>query len=665
MVLLIYLFAIIDGHIREMFYAAEHLDKGETGLAIYQAVINRFEKDGWTNHLDNFLLGIASDGATSMVSTRGAGFAGRMQSRIEEHRLLTTPKKGIPTRIPHVHCVAHRLELIMKKSFKIIAEENDNSADWAGTVSSVINQVASFYSNIAATRLESLRHTAVDLELSGSIDHMLRLKRDFEVRWTASALESRKTFTRMYKIIWENLLEWDNDLTKMTESTIATERNIAFRAKTFLMILKNISFYQHLTFQVGILNCANFLSQEAQRADSTLIDLPYVFSEFEKCIRVFTNDPFNPYTPQIRDSKRKKSVNAVTNVAFMRNVVALTATGTFPIQNSAEGKMAIFGARSTTLDSLRFRLDFPSDKSTTAAASASKDTVFDPIIPIKKRRTQTVDKSGQAYEEEKARQAAEAREELNAEKSRDSQLYQKFQSANLVLLHSTIRKDYGDTIIKVLKEKLNDEIMEQAASFTVKKLIFDVNFGTALGAKDKENRRKMSELFNVDADKVEEEIVALRLEFTTQISADKRKEMESAHTDLVLFHTTLLKTTCYGTELQTIISSIISLPLNSAGVERGFAIFNHYHSKRRSSLNIAHLEAYLLIHINGPSPEMFVADEYVSEWLKSHLATEHLDSNGGEGHEETEEITEDDDDAPNWNDAFSSKKDVPPITIYN
>ncbi|GMR48879.1 hypothetical protein PMAYCL1PPCAC_19074, partial [Pristionchus mayeri] len=547
---------------RHLFYAAIYLQTGESGGSIYKAIIDRFTKDKWISHLDNYLTSITSDGAPAMISP-DVGAGGRLVKRIAQYRKEIGTRPGIPITIPHLHCTSHRVELALAEAFEELAEKNNMHVGWNEAITAVINQVAAFYSNKASKRLESLRKTAEDQQLSGSLDAVLRISRNFEARWVASSLKTRKAFTRMLKIIWDNLMEYDNDLTQLTSSSQKAERNLAFRAKTFLLIFKDIKFYAYLTFEIQILECVEFLSLETQRVDGTVIDFPRAFSEFEKCINAVTEDPFKRYIPQIRESKKEKKSKPAQEIPFMRNVLVVDgSTSAVPLHKHKNGILAIYGNHSPSLHSLRFRLDFTKDPNpASTTVSLAKDTFFDYLhpLPASRSRTPTPDKNkdAAAYQREQERQAAEAQAELETNKALDSTLYKKVLNSKLALLDKSTRKALGTAIINQMKSKLHDEILVQAELFTVRKLLFDRPTDAQEEANNKASRKQLIETFNMNADFVELDIDVLRKDFDAEVSEETKNELRSAQTDITLFHTALKDKACYGKQLGMMIERLI------------------------------------------------------------------------------------------------------------
>lgn len=73
-----------------------------------------------------------------------------------------------------------------------------------------------------------------------------------------------------------------------------------------------------------------------------------------------------------------------------------------------------------------------------------------------------------------------------------------------------------------------------------------------------------------------------------------------------------------------LIQRILVLPIGSSEAERGFSIFNHIKSSRRSLLTRKHVEDSMRIRINAPNElEKFAAHKYAREFVKeNHLRTD-------------------------------------------
>lgn len=72
-----------------------------------------------------------------------------------------------------------------------------------------------------------------------------------------------------------------------------------------------------------------------------------------------------------------------------------------------------------------------------------------------------------------------------------------------------------------------------------------------------------------------------------------------------------------------LIQRILVSPIGSAEAERGFSIFNHIKSSRRSSMIRKHVENLMRIRINGPDDlEKFSAHKYAKEFILNHIRTD-------------------------------------------
>lgn len=73
-----------------------------------------------------------------------------------------------------------------------------------------------------------------------------------------------------------------------------------------------------------------------------------------------------------------------------------------------------------------------------------------------------------------------------------------------------------------------------------------------------------------------------------------------------------------------LIQTILVIPVGSAEAERGFSIFNHIKTSRRSKLTGKHVEDIMRIRINtADSLEKFAATKYAAQFLKDdHIRTD-------------------------------------------
>lgn len=73
-----------------------------------------------------------------------------------------------------------------------------------------------------------------------------------------------------------------------------------------------------------------------------------------------------------------------------------------------------------------------------------------------------------------------------------------------------------------------------------------------------------------------------------------------------------------------LIKTILVIPIGSAEAERGFSIFNHIKTSRRSTMTGKHVEDVMRVRINTPdSLEKFAAVKYAAQFVKeNHLRTD-------------------------------------------
>src|SRR5258706_11764755 len=72
-----------------------------------------------------------------------------------------------------------------------------------------------------------------------------------------------------------------------------------------------------------------------------------------------------------------------------------------------------------------------------------------------------------------------------------------------------------------------------------------------------------------------------------------------------------------GKVLSCLLQRICIFPISSAECERGFSCMHINNTDVRSCLKIETLCSLIFNKVNGPSPNNFMPDNYVIEWLKS------------------------------------------------
>lgn len=84
-----------------------------------------------------------------------------------------------------------------------------------------------------------------------------------------------------------------------------------------------------------------------------------------------------------------------------------------------------------------------------------------------------------------------------------------------------------------------------------------------------------------------------------------------------------MDTVIWGSELKKLIQTILSIPISTADVERGFSILTHTKYDRRSRLTVDNLRSLLFLRVNGPTIGSFDANRYAKAWIRSgHMATD-------------------------------------------
>lgn len=76
----------------------------------------------------------------------------------------------------------------------------------------------------------------------------------------------------------------------------------------------------------------------------------------------------------------------------------------------------------------------------------------------------------------------------------------------------------------------------------------------------------------------------------------------------------------WSERMTKLIQTILVIPIGSAEAERGFSIFNHIKTSRRSTLTGRHVEDILRVRINtADNLEKFAALKYAKRFVKNHL----------------------------------------------
>ena len=149
-----------------------------------------FVADGISDIVKTKLIGMATDGA-SVMSGNIEGLYGQFKRFTNNFKLV------------HVHCLAHRLELVAEHAFsEVVTTRNINL--WKLLTNS-INGIANVFGTTAVKRKNLLVETCKDMNIE-----FYALRRIFEVRWAASQYDAIRAVLLNYGCIWRTLLKWSS-----------------------------------------------------------------------------------------------------------------------------------------------------------------------------------------------------------------------------------------------------------------------------------------------------------------------------------------------------------------------------------------------------------------------------------------------------------------------
>lgn len=106
----------------------------------------------------------------------------------------------------------------------------------------------------------------------------------------------------------------------------------------------------------------------------------------------------------------------------------------------------------------------------------------------------------------------------------------------------------------------------------------------------------------------------------TIVLSDNYCQIRTVKTSVSAFWSQLFKwpEIVWGTEIKWLVQTILSLPISSAEVKRGFSTLKYLRGSRRSRLVPRNLDAIMRIKLNGPDDlDYFTSAKYADKWIKS------------------------------------------------
>lgn len=247
------------------FYKLVELKTG-TGLGGFEALKLAWESEKRTDfqtYMKQNLIGFSSDGDVTNI--------GKYSGTIKY--LKDWSSKPIFA----VHCMSHRLELVIKHAF-------NKSTDQGTTIVSeyldkTINKVYTFYNAQGYKRSSHLKQTCNERN-----QQFYSLSKIITIRWIASDFKAMKALNRMWGVVVVDLGEIakDRSFLRKTRDKAANLRS-KLLGKNFLLLFN---------FLYDVVNELSFLSLEMQKRTALIVDFYSFKTKFESIFsRMKTEDP--------------------------------------------------------------------------------------------------------------------------------------------------------------------------------------------------------------------------------------------------------------------------------------------------------------------------------------------------------------------------------------
>lgn len=249
---LIVYFQILENDIPTVcFYRLIESTSDRTAKGIFDTLLSALQKEekDLLPYFKRNLVGYASDGEPVMSGARGG--------------VLSYVRGVAENPIYAIHCMAHRLELVIQKAFR--------SVPYFTIFESLINKLFQFYNWNASKRKTHLKETAIKCNL-----RVYEMNYIFKERWISSELQSIINLKKMWLLLTKDLDLISNDNT--------FDVNSRDKAKNLEEKIKGKKFLAILNFVADILQHLSFWSLKMQERTALLVD----FSDFqEKIINTF------------------------------------------------------------------------------------------------------------------------------------------------------------------------------------------------------------------------------------------------------------------------------------------------------------------------------------------------------------------------------------------
>ncbi|XP_077089675.1 E3 SUMO-protein ligase KIAA1586-like [Siphateles boraxobius] len=224
------------GDLDNLFFDLVELDQGTDAESLYNSLRNSLQVAGMdAAFLRKNVISIATDGA-AVLTGKQTGLIGRL-------------KQDFP-RLQAVHCLAHRVELAVNDSLKVVA--GCNNLEYFLSKHYVI-----YHQSTKNAR--ELEQAASELNM-----HILKIGKDFTIRWVASSFKTVKAVLKDFPVLAHHFRLASED----------GSRSGVERAK-YTGLLKHLSstgFVEDIATMKDVLRELKGLSLKLQRRDTSRVD---------------------------------------------------------------------------------------------------------------------------------------------------------------------------------------------------------------------------------------------------------------------------------------------------------------------------------------------------------------------------------------------------------
>lgn len=224
----------------------------ETGEAHFNVLISAWmnEKTAFVEYMKQNLVGFASDGHPINIG--------------EQNGMIAYLRRWASKPLFAIHCMAHRLELVVSHAFSI----DEDIEEMSEYIDKTLNEVYSFYGR-SHKRKTHLKQTADSMK-----KFFYELKKIIDIRWVASDYNSMKALYSMWDILVKDLrmIAEDENFKQDTKKT-ANELKKRLIGKRFLLLF---------TLNFDIMSELSLFSLEMQKRSALLIDAIPMTNKFRE-----------------------------------------------------------------------------------------------------------------------------------------------------------------------------------------------------------------------------------------------------------------------------------------------------------------------------------------------------------------------------------------------